>query len=343
MLINRAIERKECKLATNCHRCGHNPNFASANLKKYIIMAEEKTYVFGNDAAGGGTVPAWLAYGNNGNSLFGGNGWGGGILGFFLGLLFGNGWGGFGGFGNGMNGAGGAGFLSNQINNDSGRELLMNAITSQGDASRAAIQNLATMVGQDFNLVNSAVQTLQTGLSSLALQQAVSVPQIINSIQSGNAALGAQLATCCCENRLLTTQQGYEAQLRTLEQTNQLGSQADRNTNAVIGAINAQTVAMNDQFCALKERELQAKIDTQAETITQLRGQIDNANQTAQITGYINSLVAPLQTKVNEIAAKQLPTVNVQWPQLQAINTTPYVSGGIYGAYGYGAGNGLVF
>lgn len=118
----------------------------------------------------GGSIPAWMAMNNNG--LFGGNGWGGGILGFFLGLLFGNGWGGWGnGFG-GFGGGNGAGFLSNQISNDSGRELLMNAITSQGDASRTATQNLATMVGQDFNLVNGAVQTLQTALSSLALQQA---------------------------------------------------------------------------------------------------------------------------------------------------------------------------
>lgn len=38
----------------------------------------------------GGSVPAWLAMQNGGfgNGL---GGWGGGILGFFLGLLFGNG------------------------------------------------------------------------------------------------------------------------------------------------------------------------------------------------------------------------------------------------------------
>ena len=232
----------------------------------------------------GSNVPAWMAMNNGG--LFGNNGWGGGILGFFLGLLFGNGWGGFGnGFG-GWGGNSGAGFLSNQLNNDSGRELLMNAINSNGEASRAAIAALASSLGQDFNLVNSAVQTLQSGLSALALQQAVSVPQIINSIQAGNSTLMGKLCECCCENRLLTTQQGYEAQLRTLEQTNQLGSQADRNTRSITDAIAAQTVAMNDGFCAIKERELQSKIDTQSEIITQLRGQIDNANQTAAITGY---------------------------------------------------------
>ena len=87
---------------------------------------------------------------------------------------------------------------------------------------------------------------------------------------------------------------------------------------------------------------MQSKIDTQADIITQLRGQIDNANQTAAITGYVNNLVSPLATKVNDIAAKQLPTVNVQWPQLTAINTTPYVSGGFYGN-GYGYNGNIVF
>ena len=302
----------------------------------------ESTVVYTPDSQANNVLP-WMLAGQNNGGLFNGNGWGGGILGFFLGLLFGNGWGGFGnGFG-GWGGGSSAGFLSNQINNDSGRELLMNAINSNGEASRSAIQNLATALGQDFNLVNSAVQTIQTGLSTLAMQQAVSVPQIINSIQSGDCAIQSKLAECCCENRLLTTQQGYESQIATLNQTNQLGSQADRNANSIISAINAQTVAMNEQFCAAKERDLQSKIDTQADIITQLRGQIDNANQTNAISGYVNSLIAPLQSKVTEIASKMPNTVPVTWPNLAAVNTTPYVCGGYYqggynGFYGPGAG-----
>lgn len=300
-------------------------------------MAETVVYTPENN--NGGSVPAWMLAQNNGGLFGGNNGWGGGILGFLLGLFFGNGWGGFGGFGGGWGGNnGGAGFLSNQINNDSGRELLMNAINSQGEASRAAVQNLATMMGQDFNLVNGAVQTLQGALSSLALQQAVSVPQIINSIQSGNSAIASQLCQCCCENRLLVTQQGYESQIATLNQTNQLGAQADRNTNAIIGAINAQTVAMNDQFCAAKERDMQSKIDTQADIITQLRGQISNDKQTEAFTAAFNAL----NQKITELAAKQPSTVPVQWPALTAVNTTPYVNGGYYGSM-FGFGNGVNF
>lgn len=298
-------------------------------------MAETVVYTPENN---GGTVPAWMAANNGG--LFGGNnGWGGGILGFLLGLFFGNGWGGFGGFGGGWGGNNGAGFISNQIDNNAGRELLMNAINSNGEASRAAVQNLATMLGQDYNQVSAAVATLQSGLSNLALQQAVSVPQIINSIQSGNSTLMSKLCDCCCENRLLTTQQGYESQIRTLEQTNMLGSQADRNTRAITDAIAAQTVAMNDQFCAAKERDLQSKIDTQADIITQLRGQISNDKQTEAFTAAFNAL----NQKVTELAARQPNTVPVVWPNLQAVNATPYVSGGYYqggfnGVYGPGVG-----
>lgn len=305
-------------------------------------MAEDKTIILPDNSHPGYAYPAYGGFGNGFGSfnsiadLFGLAiiasmfGWGGGNWG-----------GGFGGFGGG---AGTAGFLSNQLNNDSGRELIMNAVTSQGEASRTAIQSLATTLGQDFNLVNAGVANVQNALNTLALQQAVSVPQIINQIASGDASIISAFQNCCCEQKLLTVEQGYQAQLRTLEQTTALSGQADRNTAAITAAIANQTTMINDKFCDLEKREMQAKIDTQSDIIGQLRSAADNAAQTSQIMGYVNSVLTPIATKVNEIASKQLPTVNVQWPQLQAINTTPYVSGGIYGAYGYGYGNnGLVF
>ena len=261
------------------------------------------------------------------NGGFGnGNGWGGGIIGFILGLLFGNGngWGGFGG--------------GNNNNANSQRELLMTAITSQGEASQAAIQNLASSLGMDFGLVNSAIQTVASGLNGLALSQATSVPNIINAIQAGNSALQSQLSQCCCENRLLTTQQGYEAQIRTLEQTNALSGQADRNANALLSAINAQTVAMNEQFCAAKERDMQEKIESLLAANATLKSQIDNANQTNAFTAAFNVL----NNKITELSAKQPQTVPVQWPQLTAVNTTPYVNGGYYGNP-FGMGNGITF
>ena len=321
-------------------------NNQANNILPWLIAGNNGFGGFG----GGGIIPGMLLGSGMGFGGFGGYGGGGlltGGIGFLLGLLFGNG-----NFGNLFGGGGnGAGFLSNQINNDSGRELLMNAILSQGDASRTATQNLATMLGQDFNLVNANVQAIQSGLSSLALQQAVSVPQIINSIQAGNADLASQLCKCCCQTQQQIMAQGYDNQLRTVEQTNQLGSQADRNTAAITGAIAALQTNITKEFCDARERDMQADIDRKAEVITQLRGQIDNANQTAAITGYINSLVSPIAKEVDDIKCKMPQTVPVTWPNLAAVNTTPYVSGGFYqggynGLYGGGVpgfGNGLVF
>lgn len=294
--------------------------------------------------AGMGNIPFSIPIGGFGNNGLFGNG--NNTIGDLIGLAIvasifgwgGNGWGG--GFGGGN---AGAGFLSNQLNNDSGRELIMNAITSNGEASRAAIQNLATMLGQDYATVNSAIQGVQTSLNQVANAQGMSTLQVINAIQNGNCQLASQFQQCCCENKLLVTQQGYESQIATLNQTNQLGSQADRNTNSLMNAINAQTVAMDNQFCAMKEREMQAKIDTQADIITQLRGQIDNANQTAQITSYVNAIVAPLQKEVTEIANKMPNTIPVTYPNVTAVNNTPYMGGFYGGFYGNGFGNNIVF
>ena len=299
------------------------------------------TYVPDNQA---NNVLPWMLAGNGGLGGFGSFNSIADLFGLaIIASMFG--WGGWGngGFGGGFGGNNAAGFLSNQLNNDSGRELIMNAINAQGEASRTAVSNLATALGQDFNLVNAGVQNVQNALQTLALQQAVSVPQIMNAIATGDASIISNFQKCCCDQKLLTVEQGYQSQIATLNQTNQLGSQADRNTRVITDAINAQTVAMNDQFCAAKERDLQSKIDTQADIITQLRNQISNDKQTEAFTAAFNAL----NQKITDLAARQPNTVPVTWPNLAAVNTTPYVSGGYYqggfnGYYGPGA-NGFTF
>ena len=274
---------------------------------------------------GFGNIPFSIPIGGFGGGLFGGNYGMNGIADLFglaiIASMFG--WNN-GGFGNGGFGGGnsGAAFLANQLSNDSGRELIMNAITNQGEASRTAIQTLSTMLGQDFNLVNGAVNNVQSALSNLALQQAVSVPQIINSIQSGDASIISAFQKCCCDQ-----------QLATCQQTNTLQNTMNANGQRNVDAIADLKATMIQSFCDVKEREMQSKIDTQADIITQLRNAADNANQTNQIIGYVN--------KVVEIANKMPNTVPVQWPQLTAVNTTPYVNGGFYGGFNGYYGNGF--
>jgi len=304
-------------------------------------MAEIYQLPEGN--SGNATIPFSIPIGfggfNNGGVFGNGNGFNS-IADLFglaiIASMFGwgnNGFGGFGGFG----GNGGAGFISNQLNNDSGRELLMNAITNQGEASRTAIQTLSTMLGQDFNLVNAGIQSAQTTLNQIANAQGMSTLQLINAVQAGDAALTSTIQKCCCDQSLALCQQ-----------TNTLQNTMNANGQRNIDAIADLKATMIQSFCDVKEREMQSKIDTQADIITQLRNAADNANQTNQIIGYVNSVVAPLQKSVTEIENKMPNTVPITWPNLTAVNTTPYVNGGFYGGfngfYGNGfGGNNIVF
>ena len=236
-------------------------------------------------------------YGNNGG--FGLGGWGGGILGFLLGaMLFGNGFGGWGnGFGN--NGYG----IANQMNNNNNTDLIMNAINGTDSDVRA----LATTLNADFNQVSNAINSVRDAIATVGAQNGMGFLQVTNALQSGNAAISRQLCECCCENRLLTTQQGYESRIATIEQTNQLGSQADRNTQAIVAAIGNQSTMITKEFCDLKERELQNKIDALTAHNTQLQGQISNAAQTAQIA----QLILPLQQELAAIKAAQPATITL--------------------------------
>ena len=290
--------------------------------------------------AGMGNIPFSIPIGGFGGGLFGGNYGMNGIADLFglaiIASMFG--WNN-GGFGNGGFGGGnsGAAFLANQLSNDSGRELIMNAITNQGEASRTAIQTLSTMLGQDFNLVNAGIQSAQNTLNQIANTQGMSTLQMINAVQAGDANLASTIQKCCCDN-----------QLALCNQTNTLQNTMNANGQRNVDAIADLKATMIQSFCDVKEREMQSKIDTQADIITQLRNAADNANQTNQIIGYVNSVVAPLQKSVTEIENKMPQTVPVQWPQLTAVNTTPYVNGGFYGGfngyYGNGfGGNNIVF
>lgn len=249
--------------------------------------------------------------GYNNNNGFGLGGWGGGILGFILGILLGNG--GF--FGNGFGGFGGNGGygLSNQLNNNNNTDLIMNAI----NGTDADVRLLATTLNADVNEVTNAIHQVQNAIQAVGAQNGMGFLQVTNAIQSGNAAISRQLCECCCENRLLTTQQGYEGRIQTIEQTNQLGSQADRNTRSITDAIGAQTNLITKEFCDLKERELQNKIDSLTADNALLRSNEKITAQTAQIAGMFNIL----QNEIAAIKAAQPQTITLPYSQYSVVPT----------------------
>lgn len=296
--------------------------------------------------SGMGNIPFSIPIGGNGGGLFGN---GQNTIGELIGLaivasIFGwNGNGGFGGFGGGHNGA--AGFLSNQINNDAGRELIMQAVTSQGEQSRTAVQTLSTMLGQDFNLVNTQIQGIQNALNQVANTQGMNALQVINAIQAGNANLASQFSKCCCDNQLAMCQQTNALQQSINGVGQQVAAKAASDQLAMCQQTYALTDTMNRNYLNLdnkidalessrKDRELAAK---DAEIAT-LKSQNFTAGIVQQAVAPLNAQLAGLSKEVDDIKCKLPNTVNVQYPNLVAINATPYVSGGFYPGYGYGYG-----
>lgn len=319
--------------------------------------------------AGFGNIPFSIPVGGfGGGGFFGGNGFGNDIGGLITLAIVASifGWNNGGGFGFGGNGGGNgaAGFLSNQINNDNGRELIMQAVTNQGEASRTAISTLSTMLGQDFNLVNSSIQSIQNALNTIGANQGMNALQVINAIQSGNASLGAQFQQCCCQNQLAmcqlgnTIQQGLNANAVAAQQgfagvQQSIASKAASDQLALCQQTYGLTDTMNRNYLALDNKidalESSRK-DREITALTAENAQLKSQNFTA---GVVQQAVAPLNAQLNGLAKEvddikcKLPeTVNVQWPNLVAVNASPYVSGGFYpNGYGYnGFGNGnLVF
>ena len=229
-------------------------------------MSESKTVIYSPDSgmAGGNGMMAMLApllqqKGIDPNLLVamngknGGNGWGNGsdflwiIFLFFLFPLLGRGgWGN--GFGGGNEGGcpSGAG-LANLINNDNGRELLMSAIQGNGQA----INNLATNLNCSVGQIQQAINGVSAKVAEVGCQVGMSSQQIINSIQAGNCQIANQMAQCCCDVKGAIQQQGYENRIATINQTDDLKSNANTQFNILGAKIDAQTQIINDKFCQI--------------------------------------------------------------------------------------------
>ena len=274
------------------------------------MTEEAKTYVFGNSD----NSALMAAMANNGG--FGGGGWWAWII--LMALWGGNGF--------GRNGQDTQEILAT-LNGDQGRQMLMSAIEGNG----AAISQLASTLHCDVNAIQTALNAVQASICQVGNTVGMTGMQIVNAVQAGDASLASQLANCCCENRLLTTTQGYENRIALAEQTSFLGAKLDNQTNIIV-----------DKFCDLEKRELQNKIDALREERSTLLGRISNSEQTNQILSYINSTISPLAADVAAIKCAQPPTVPVQFPTLQAVQTTPYCANfGTFGSFGpFGPFNG---
>ena len=239
-------------------------------------------------------------------------------------LIFG--WGGFGnGFGGGFNGRGtaqGLSDLGNLVNNDVGRDLIMQAI--QGNAT--AISQLASTVHCDVNSLNYAIQNLNTQIGSLGLGQR----DIIAAMQNGNSTIMSKLCDCCCENRLAVCQQTNTIQSaintvntgmeRGFSETNYAFAEQ---TCQLKSEINALKQYVGEQFCALKERESQREIQSLRDQVQAFQLSASQQAQTANLVAQLRPCPAPAYVVPNPFGCN--------------CNNNPYNNNGC-GCYNNGCG-----
>lgn len=304
---------------------------------------ESKTYVFGNEGSTsnngmlGLLAPLLQKQGVDPNVLLamkGNNGFGG-EGGWFMWVIFlfflmgwgGNGWGGF-----GNNGRGG---LANEINNDYGRGLLMDAI----GGNRNALSNLATQLNCTEGQIQSAISALTSQVQNVGNQVGMSGMQTINALQQGNMQIAQQIANCCCQTNNNITTQGYESKLAICQQTHAINDNANSNALMLRDTNQSNHLALMGKLDQMQTQAMQDKLDALREKNSALVAQISNEHQTqalqayqAQIITPVNAALAALQAEVAGIKCKLPNTVSVPYPQLKTYNPEVFQAAAM-GAY----------
>ena len=314
-------------------------------------MSESKTYIFGENQNGGsngmlgllapllqkqGVDPNVLLAMKGNNGMCGEGGWFMWVIFlFFLMGWGGNGWGGFGG-----NGRGG---IANEINNDYGRSLLMDAI----GGNRNALSNLATQLNCTEGQIQNAISALTSQVQNVGNQVGMSGMQTINALQQGNMQIAQQIANCCCENRLAICQQTGTLQnaINNVAVGQERGFsnvayETQRQTCDLHNAIKEATAELKAGQTAAEFRDMQDKIDHLREE----NGTYKSSAMMSQIVGQavapINAVLAGLQNEVAGIKCKLPETVTLNYSQATAV---PNCVAAQMGLYGLNAANGAGF
>lgn len=269
----------------------------------------ERTYVFDNGGDGGcnmnglitalcnrqGIDPGYLmAMMNNGG--FGGNG---GWIWILVLLIFG--WNGVGG--NGFGGRGNAQGIADAVqllNGNDGRELLLQAISGNGNA----IGQLSTKLGCDFGALNAALQNLSTQICTLGGQIGLGQKDIVAAITNGNQSILSKLCDCCCSTQRQISDFRGDIALQMCQQTGTL-SNGQRDITAAVTkgfcdsayATREQTCelknAMNEGFARIEYREQQREINQLREQNQQLALAASQAAQTQAIVNQLQPVAKP--------------------------------------------------
>ena len=250
--------------------------------------------------------------------------------------------------------------LQDQMQDNHNSDLIMQAIKGNSQA----LQDLSTRLSCDANAIQSAIQSVQSGIANVGSQVGFSSERVINAINSGDCNIIQALNNCCCATQKEILKMGYENQINNQNQTYQLTSQLNGVNNVIQNGFRDTNYATQQQTCSLQNtikdtttintNAILAKLDSISNTALQDKIQalreknneqataINNAQQSALFGQMINAAVTPinntlasLSKEVDGIQCKLPNTVTLPYSCATAIPTA--MAYNLYGYNNYGA------
>lgn len=122
------------------------------------------------------------------------------------------------------------------------------------NGNKDAINSLATTLNCDINSVQTALNTINSGVSQISCDTKLSSCEVINAITSGNASLASQLASCCCQEIINIVRNQYD----TYKQRKEAIAKCDEEMakcQALLNrlGINDKPAKENDEIIALQK------------------------------------------------------------------------------------------
>ena len=250
--------------------------------------------------------------------------------------------------------------LQDQMQDNHNSDLIMQAIKGNSQA----LQDLSTRLSCDANAIQSAIQSVQSGIANVGSQVGFSSERVINAINSGDSNIIQALNNCCCATQKEILKMGYENQINNQNQSYQLTSQLNGVNNVIQNGFRDTNYATQQQTCSLQNtikdtttintNAILAKLDSISTTALQDKIQalreknneqataINNAQQSALFGQMINAAVTPinntlasLSKEVDGIQCKLPNTVTLPYSCATAIPTA--MAYNLYGYNNYGA------
>ena len=266
-----------------------------------------------NGGGNGFFMPVAPAYGG-GNGSFGGNAFGGDWAWIILLLLLG--WGNNGGgFGNNSGGYGGNSFYPwmNQANltTEGFQNQLMNDnITSIRDGVNSLSTQLCNCCSDTQMSIANLGSSIEQGANARQIANMQQAFAAQTAMSQGFNGIQAQLAQCCCDNRLATAQTQNIVQ----NEGNATRFADATNTRDIIESQTNSTRAILDKLCQLELDNYKAQLEAKNDTIAQLRsdvlyarGQASQDVQTARILAGQTAEVDALYNRLNECPVGTTP------------------------------------